>query len=315
MATTFTLSGINPYVDEHNDELLLGATLGAKSIDRFSIQNGVKGKTSINILDTEVTFADGSYCGFSPDGSITVSKRYIEPVILKNDKEWCPLDLLGYEEQHLIKVGAGKESNPWESKFTADLNDKVNTEVERLIWQGDSSETGEFDGLVTILAYEGATTTDIIVDVTSADTVWDKVTAVYAAVPARVKKNTTIYVDPDTFTALVQELTASNLYHYVYNDATGQIKLPGTNCAVLEREGLAGADYNIVALQDEFVKVGVDTKGDENAWRIWYSEDNGTYRWQVRFAMGVQTAFPAYCRIAATNPSPAPTEAPTNAPG
>lgn len=311
MATTFTLAGITPYVDEQRTELLRGAVLGAKSINRFSIQNDVKGKTSMNILDTEVDFADGSYCGFSPDGSITISKRYIEPAILKNNKEWCPKDLLGHVEEKLIKLNAKDENDiQYLTAFTEDLNDKVNTKVEYLLWQGDASETGEFDGLVTILADEATTTTDIIVDVTSASTTWDKVWAVYRAVPARVKKYTTIYVSTDVFTDLVGELTASNLVHYVFNDANGEIKLPGTNCSVVETEGLDGSDYDIVAVQDGYVKVGVDTKNDENSWDIWYSKDNRTWRWEVCFSMGIQTAFPAYCRIATTAEEPTTTPAP-----
>lgn len=303
MATTFSLAGISNYIDETHDQLMTGAVLGAKSIDRWNLQDGVKGKTSMNILNTTVAFQDGSDCGFDPNGTISVSKRYIDPAILKVDMEWCYKDLLGHYEQHLIKVGAGKEDNPWEKEFTDSLNDNVNTAVETMLWQGDSSSVSsvEFDGLETILTAEAATTTDIIVDVTAEDTVWDQVVAVYTAIPARVKKESTIYVSPDVFTKLVQELTASNLYHYVVSDTTGEIKLPGTNVPVLEREGLIGADYDIVAVQDKDVTVGVDTKGDENLWKIGFDEKEETFYWKLRFALGVQTAFPENCRMAASH--------------
>lgn len=302
MATTFSLAGISTYVDESHDDLIKAAVLGAKSIDEFQLQTGVKGKTSINLLDATVVFQDGSECGFSDNGALTVTKRYIEPAILKVDMAFCEKDLLGHAEQHLIKVGAGKESNPWEQAFTEMLNGRANEAVEKMIWQGDSSTLGsvEFDGLTTILATESATLTDIVVDVTAQDTVWDKVVAVYTAIPEEVIAESTIYVSPAVYRGLVQELTASNLYHYLVTDDKDRITLPGTTVSVVNKPGLTGADYDIVALQPDHTYVGVDMKGDEETWKIGYFEKDEEWYWKLRFAMGVQVAFPANCRMASS---------------
>lgn len=62
------LSGLTTYVDENKMGLIANAILGARTSKYLTLQTGVKGATSVNILNTNVEFGNGATCGWNEDG-------------------------------------------------------------------------------------------------------------------------------------------------------------------------------------------------------------------------------------------------------
>lgn len=297
MANNLNLQTLTPYVDQSHDDLILKAVLGSKSVDNYQVMLGVKGPTTINLLDVNPTFQNGATCGFNPQGSVDVTQRTITPAILKINMSICEKTLLGHYEQHLIKVGAGKETLPWEAAICNQLIDRVNEGVEKMLYNGDKTGGVEFDGLLTILAAESS----VIKPTLTGTTAWDKIAEVYAAMPEEVlnRPDKFIGVSATVYRAFVQSLVASNLYHYDANDSKGKVYLPGTDCEVRLIPGLDSTKaYDIIATYDANIYVGTDMKNDEERFTVKYNDRDEVWDIKIAFSMGVNVAFPDYTVIA-----------------
>lgn len=273
------------YVEQDNT-LISKAVLGAKSANLFTLQTDVKGDTALNLLVTDVTLQDGSACGFTPDGNSTLSQRIINAKPLKVNMEWCEKDILGIWAQKYVKANAQDKELEFEKEFVEGVIAKVNESVEKMIYQGDSSNAGEFDGLNKILAAAGT------VKVTAGATKWETVKKMYAALPEEaIADDTVILVSAGDFRGLVQELIAANLYHYNENDGAGEIYLPGTNVRVIAVNGLNGTNHMIAGRLSN-IFYGTDMMNDQEKFDLWFSNDNRTFRLAIEFIAGVQVAFP-----------------------
>lgn len=196
--------------------------------------------------------------------------------------EYCPKNFLGTYASYLVKVGAGKETLPFEEKFIADVIANINAANEKMLFQGDSATVPECDGLIKILTDASAPT------FTKGATIWASLKAAYAAIPEEVlvKDNVAMLVSPADFREFVQELVAANLYHYDEKDYNGYVYLPGTNVKVVNTPGLAGTHKVIAGALDNIV-VGVDMAGDAEDWKFWYSQDDDVFKLKVSYALGV----------------------------
>lgn len=300
----FVVSSLPDYTEQNRSDLLIASVLAAKSAGLFTHQPGVVGPTTINLLDLGVTFQSGADCGFSASGNDTFTQRPITPGIVKVNKSFCPKALRTKYLAHEVEVGAGRETLPFEEKITSGIIAKIGAEIEKAIWQGNttsgSGNMAFFNGLITLM--DADITNSVIpsgnvVTAGSSDTVYKRTKAVYKKVAAQTPEtlaSTVIMMNYVNFTELVMDLMEQNLFHYkndVY-DAM-EITLPGTSTRVMGIPGLAGVD-RIIALNPEEVVYGFDNEGDEAAFDLWFSKDNDEYRLKVCFSAGVQYAFPTH---------------------
>lgn len=286
-----SVTGLTGYVEERRLPLIKQAVLDAKSAQLFNLQTGIKSKAKINLLSTEVVFGDGSSCGWDEAGTSTLSQREIEVGNIKVNMSFCDRTLLDTWAGYEVKVAAGKEKLPFEEYFVNSIIENVNSEVEKAIWQGNTtSGTGNlaaFDGLLTILASEASV---IAAGATGATaTVFD----VYSKIPAESLKNASIVLGTDAFRALVLDLMQQNLYHYnPVVDGEMQITLPGTSTKVYGVAGLNGTSKVVAADLKNNVFFGTDMEDDKEVFDLWYSKDNQEFRLAIKFNAGVQVAFP-----------------------
>ena len=287
------VSSLTSYVDEQRLPLIRKAVLAPKSADLFNLQTGVKSKAALNILTTNVVFGDGSSCGWSQAGTNTFSQREIEVGHVKVNMNFCDRTLLDYWMGYDVKVAAGKENLPFEEAFVADIIAHVNAEVEKAIWQGDTSLTGNlgiFDGLLTILADEDdVITLDPVENANVASEVYDA----YAHIPLEILHTASVVCGEDTFRAYIGELNAANLYHYDPKVDEGMsIVIPGTSTRIYGVPGLNGTGKIVAGdLKGNFF-YGTDLEGDQEVFDLWYSKDNQEFRLAIKFNAGVQVAFP-----------------------
>lgn len=284
------LSGLTAYVDEQRLPLIRKTIFAAPSVRFFNLQTGIKHAAALNILSTEVALGDGAACGWSESGTSEFSQRVLEVGNFKVNMSFCDKAMLKYWNGYEVRVAAGQKSLPFEEDFVAGIIDSVKEQMEKNIWQGVKAQD-RMDGILTILEAASASTI-APTGVTSASTAYERVLAVYKAIPAKKLDKAEIFMGVDEFRDLVLELTAKNLYHHnPAVDSNMEIILPGTSTKVHGVSGLNNSGA-IVATQPDNIYYGVDMEGDDEVFDLWYSQDNQEFRLAINFNAGVQVAFP-----------------------
>lgn len=291
------INAITGYVEQKRLPIIRTAVIGAKSIKYMRPNVDVKGKSVLNILNTEAKFNDGSDCGWEDTTEGTFTQRVIETGQIAVNMSLCDKALaktwMGYEVKAGL-VGEGEKA-PFEEDLINGIVENVQGNLEKAIWQGDKASgdanLNKFDGFGKITK-----TGTITVTYATSDTATKIIGDVYAALPAEVfsKGDVIIYVSDSLYRKYVQELIAANLYHFVEDAKTDYIVLPGdSRVKVLGTAGLDGTtDGAVYASYAENFNFGTDLVGDTANVDAWYSKDNREFRFAMDFNFGVQVAFP-----------------------
>ena len=266
------------------------------------IQTGIKGTASINYLSVSAELADGSECGFNPSGDDEFTQREIATGQIKIEKEWCFKNLIGKYTEYAFRIGANSEADNFcfEQDFMDGVMESVADEVEYEVWNASVDGGYQFDGLLTILDAESASTVNV--DVESGASAYEAVKQVVLAIPEIVikKGDARVLVSPELYRQLGLELMEKNLFHYDYNNgaATDDIVLfPGTNIKVQKVNGLSGTG-KIVAARWDNLYAGMDLENGMEQVRVWFNNDNETFRLRIYFNLGTQVAFPSEVVVA-----------------
>ena len=308
MSNANVVSGLSAYVEEQRLPLLRKAILEGNSISKMVPQLGIKTKAKINYINTDAEFQDGSSCGFNPSGTTEYTQREIETGIIKEELEWCFKVLWGKYLENQYRVQADPQAMPFEQEITDDLVSKINKKLEKAVWQGDKTSAdanlNKFDGLLTILASESASTVDASSAVTTSSTVYDVVKAVIMAMPEELlDKDAVVMLAPELYRDFAMELVEKNLYHY--DPQNGAVTdagflFPGTNIRVEKVLGLAGSK-KVIGTYWKNLFYGADMLGEEERFRLWYDEKDEMFRFRALWNSGVQVAFPDEVVIATAN--------------
>ena len=100
-----------------------------------------------------IRYTDGTIdytCGFTPEGAIVLDEKVIEPLKFKTPIQVCKEDFRQTWSEELEGASAHNNNMP------SDIENAIMTEmlaehaerIDNQIWNGDSSNAGEFDGLV-----------------------------------------------------------------------------------------------------------------------------------------------------------------------
>ena len=285
------VSTLSEYVNQNNGELLTKAVLGAKTLDYIDIMPGVKFKDALNYLDSTVVFADGSTCGWTPDGNDTFTQRNIEVKPVKINKEFCWKDLRKYWMNYQMLFEAGRETLPFEEKIIENNLKVINTELEKQIWQGDGTVV---KGLLKIISEA-----DIIDETLSPGfTAIQAIDTAYNAMtPVMLAQNPAIFVSPSTFRSYVQGLNAVCCANRQMIDAASEsIAYPGdsrvTIVPVPGMEGVIASNAIAIATPAKNLVYGTDVEGAENTFKFWYDEKEDKFLFKVLFNAGTQIKFP-----------------------
>lgn len=284
------VTSLPEYVKQNENELLYKTVFGSASVERFSKQLGVKGKAAINLLSTDPVLQDGSECGFTPQGDATFTLRNIVTGLIKVNMEFCHKTLIGKYTEHEVKVNANQDTMPFEEEITASIADGIKAKMEKAVWQGKVA-TDHFDGILEVLTDAAG-----VVGVSlSGDSAWAHIKEVWKKIPRAVRRKAglKINVSPELYDLFIMELVEKNLYHYpsAQNAAPMEFVLPGTNVPVVSVDGLAGTK-KIVAAVDSNIYYGTDMMGDEEEFKLWFSDDEDKFRLKAVWNAGVQVAFP-----------------------
>ena len=295
MATNnFIVTDLPAYVKENQGVLIDQVAIMGPTINRMAKQTGIKKSAYLNYLDVRPVLQPGAGCGFTPQGEIELTDRELNVAVIKVNMGVCPDKLRGTFAEYLIRTRAGEQPLPYEEEITQAIVAFINEALEKAIWQGDTASQdpnlANFDGLLKIAAGES----DVIVPTITATTYRGIVAQVLAVIPASARKRgAVIYLSPEAYEGYLLELVNANLYHYSgpQNEAPVEWVIPGTNVKVVRTEGLEGAG-SIMATYDRNLYYGTDMENDKEGFSITYDETDEIFRIKVRWASGVQIAFP-----------------------
>ena len=297
MANSPIMTSLPSYVEQRRLPLIAAAVLKADSAKLFNLQTDVKTSAALNLLNTDVSFGDGSACGWNEAGTSTLSQRILETGLVKINMAYCEKEMLKYWTQYAVKVAAGEKELPFEEEFINGVIKDVQAKIETAIYQGDTdsldANLNKFDGLIKIIeAAEDASHNPIYKTFVTGASVAASILAAYMAIPEEALDGASILVGADDFREYVQSLVAANLYHYDPAQPMDMVYIPGTSVAVRKVNGLNGTHKLIAGQLDKNFFYGCDMVNDEEKFEFWYSQDNREFRLAIEFNAGVQVAFP-----------------------
>lgn len=288
MANTLNINTLPDYTKEHRDELFINAVLGGKTLGLVEIMPNVKYKDALNYLDSEVVLADGSECGWNPQGSDTFSQRYIETVAVEVEKEFCWKDFEKKYMNYQLLWEAGREKLPFEEKIAQSQMNAIQDALEDLVWKGDSGLS--IDGFIAAAEAESAAS----VTFETGQTVSDKIDAVVAALTTKMlKKGVNIYVSPTDFRNYVMEQNGACCNNKPVVDAASEFinYFGDSRVKVIPVLGLEDTGAIVAATPDALV-YATDVENSENVYRMWFDEKEEKFMFRVLFRAGTAIKFP-----------------------
>lgn len=273
----YNVSNLSDYVSENKDIILSDIVFGAEygnTVPLMAKQLGVKTSERIHPATIEAVLDDVEGCGFEAQGGLSISERLISTAQKKVNMEFCEETLLGKFAEYKVRVGANTDALPFEAEIMNGIVKSINKQVEDAVW-------------VNLLAAEGVATAAS----TSTDA-YERVMEVYMALPEAILEEAVIFVSPATFRAYIKALVDKNLYHY--NPADGDLEemfIPGAGVKVRKAKGLAASNA-IFATSPKNMVYATDFMDNKEEVKVWFSDDNDTYRVKVRFNFGANVIFP-----------------------
>ena len=211
MATTTNIT--TTFAGEWKKKYISAALLSAPTIENglVTVLDNIKYKEVIQRLDDGNVLADAS-CDFAAVGEVNLTERILEPKELQLNRVLCKKDFrstMGIYRNGFILFTITYHHH-LQTYLMAHYAAKVAASVEKSIWTGDKTNTGEFDGFSTLLALDadlpaaqeiaGAT-------VTAANCI-DELFKIFSAIPETLygKEDLHIYVSQNIYRAYIVAL-------------------------------------------------------------------------------------------------------------
>lgn len=283
-------SRLKTYLETNGVEVLTKALFNSESAKYFNIQTGCTAEQPIIRLDSTITLADASNCGFTATGSDTFTNRLLSPKFLKVNKEFCPKTLLKTWAHSEVKMNALGQEMPFEELLISNNINELAKVNERLIWEGDTaSGSGNMllmDGIITIAKKDVNT----VKQEKSTDTIWKRVQKIWLALDPAVADKTTIFMSIANYKQLIVELMNSNMFH-VFEEYQGtyEMTMPGANVKI---KGVSGITQDVIlATPEDNLYLGVDGESDDEMVDLYFDKSSRNFKFVVEYAYCVNYAF------------------------
>lgn len=288
----FVTTTLPAYVAENRDLLIADLVLGSSTLERISVQTGVKATSPIHILDFDEELQAMGCNASTQDENLVLTDRNIVTAVMGHLVPICEDKLLGKWGEYAVRITASDEDLAFEEYVVDAIIANVHNKLEKLIWQGSTTGGDLIDGFVTIATADAPAANKIAI--AAGSSAYDGILAAYLALPeeALSRDNVEIYVSPQIWRTFVQDIVAANLYHFSPDNATAEeIFLPGTTAKVVKRSGLAGS-LTILATYAKNLYFGTDLENAREDVKVFYEDKEDVFYAKVKFNAGVQIAFP-----------------------
>lgn len=280
------VNALPDYIEVNKDELFVKAVAGTKTLDYIEIMANVKGKAALNYLDSTVVLADGSSCGWNPQGEDTFTQKEIETKLITVQKEFCWKDLRNKWANYQLAIAAGRETLPFEQKIAESNTAAIKKEVEKMVWQG--LESVGLAGLLAQIAGESAA-----VKVTKAGTATERIEAAIAAIPgAALEKGVNVFVSWTDFRSYVAEQNANCCGNTPIIDAAVEslVYAGDSRITIVPVAGLEGTNKVVAAPYDALV-YATDIEDADAIYRMFFDAKESKHLFEVVFNAGTAVKF------------------------
>jgi len=267
MATTTTVS--SNYAGKVAGEII-GKTFKEADTLRLGLVT-IAPNVNYKLNMRRIRYTDGTTaysCGHTPAGAIVLNERVLEPVKLKNDFSVCKEDFRATWSEDSMGASASNVNAP------ADIMEAIQVEmlgetaenVDYKIWNGDATNTDEWDGFLKLFLAD-ASVIDVDIDAVTEANVVAQLKLALGAIPIPLRrKNLNVMVSPDVFQFYSFSLTTPAITNglgaeekqmkfgrYTLTEVNG---LPANTIVIAEAKNLVfgtglEADFNTIALVDE----------------------------------------------------------------
>jgi len=202
------------YNGEYAGQFIAAALLSGSTIENggITVKPNVKYQEVIKTLSTNDIVKDGS-CDFTDFSTITLDERTLTPEFQQVNLQLCKKDFQNDWTAMEMGFSAFDELPSSFSDFLiSHVAAKVAQRTETSIWEGDTSTSGQFDGITTLLAADAAHTgtTEITGSsaISAAATVIDELGSIVDAIPSAVygSEDLYLYVSQATARAYIRAL-------------------------------------------------------------------------------------------------------------
>ena len=283
-------SRLKTYLETNGVEVLTKALFNSESAKYFNIQTGVTAEQPIIRLDSTITLADASNCGFTATGSDTFTNRLLSPKFLKVNKEFCPKTLLKTWAHSDVKMNALNQEMPFEELLISNNINELAKVNERLIWEGDTtSGSGNMllmDGIITIAKADENT----VKQSKGSDDLWARVEKIWLSLPAEIADKCTLFMSIANYKQLIVDLMNKNMYHvFETYDGEYRMSMPGTNMVI---RGVSGITQDVLlATPEDNLYLGVDGENDSETVDFYFDKSDRTFKFCIEYAYAVNYAF------------------------
>lgn len=284
----FNVESLPNYVEVNKDELFVKGVAGAKTLDYVELMANVKGQAALNYLNSTVVLADGSECGWNPQGGDTFSQRTITVKPVTVQKEFCWKDLKDKFMNHQLNFAAGREKLPFEQKLVESNTNEIQKAVEKLVWQGDTGLT--MNGYIDLIKAES---TAVKVTYNAEDIVATVDEVVEKMSVEMLEKGATVFMSYTNFRKYVKALNENCCANRAIIDAAaGEVIYAGdSRVKIVPIIGLEGKE-NIVAATADALVYATDIEGSESIYRMFYDVKESKFLFEVLFNAGMAVKFP-----------------------
>lgn len=235
-------------------------------------------------------------CGFTPAGAITLSEKLLTPKKIKNELQVCKEDFRQIWSSATMGFSAHNNNMPndvEEALLTEILSDEAQA-VDDNIWNGDSTNAGEFDGFIKLFTADANVIkanngiTPIGAAITEAN-IESEIKKVLNAIPIALRKSELVIgVSPDVYQAYWFYLVSKGI---AWNGTTDAKRVGFGNYMIEEIQGLPS--NTIVAYPKNNLFFGTGLLADHNEIRIKDMDEtdlSGQVRYKMVYTAGVQYA-------------------------
>jgi hypothetical protein len=295
------VNGLTAYVDQVKMDLIKKMILGGRSTSFLTVQPGIKSAASINLLSSNLVAQAGS-CGFNDEGETILTQNTLNVCPLKVNESICIDTLEQYYTQVMLQPGSYDTDFGFEQIYTEEKVSQVSSLIDTLIWQGNTSVTGQTglcDGFITLAntTYSGSVVDGNVSNVTAitAANIISIVDEAVQVIPTNIiaEDDLYLYCGYDFARLYFTALRNANLYNYPSVETGANdfmITIPSSNVKLVAVKGLTGTNKFFISTKSNLY-FGTDLLEDYENLQIFYSMDFQEVRVVAKWKSGVNAAF------------------------
>jgi hypothetical protein len=295
------VNGLTAYVDQVKMDLIKKMILGGRSTSFLTVQPGIKSAASINLLSSNLVAQAGG-CGFTDAGETILTQNTLNVCPLKVNESICIDTLEQYYTQVMLQPGSYDTDFGFEQIYTEEKVSQVSSLIDTLIWQGNTSVTGQTglcNGFIKLAntTYSGSVVDGNVSNYTAitAANIISIVDEAIQVIPTNIiaEDDLYLYCGYDFARLYFTALRNANLYNYPSVETGANdfmITIPSSNVKLVAVKGLTGTNKFFISTKSNLY-FGCDLLDDYENLQIFYSMDFQEVRVVAKWKSGVNAAF------------------------